>query len=313
MTSEEAKKFQEIGELDISKKEAELEKLKTEIQVMKRSPFSKPSNWIPIFVAAGGIITAIAQWQISDVQREKATLEAEKKLFAIERTLEEKQTKIDEAEKKLAASQYRQKETQLAYETLQTQTIQQQASLEDIERTIETKQQLLAQLEDTLTSHADNQATQKFIQESKVIDQKIADTVSELKTQLSTSGSLTEQELRNLVQQINSSEKPERLSAVKLLTDEYIDNAVMIGLILDLFAEPQIEELSVNGRINALFILNATAQEVWTTALRQNAESAIALMEERHSQGTAAIGPQTHAKVEKLKKHLQQITDDTEN
>ena len=69
-------------------------------------------------------------------------------------------------------------------------------------------------------------------------------------------------EVIDLVNKINAQEKPDRLSAMRVLTNDYKDSAFVIDAVLKLFGLDKIDRLSASGILNALYFLNRTNPDV---------------------------------------------------
>jgi hypothetical protein len=301
-------------ELEQRKKEAEIRKLETETAALKH-PFAKPANWIPLFVAAGGILTAIAQWQISDIRQEKAALEAERRLFEAEKALATTKQELTEQERLLAdarsaleLSQTSQAEAEEAKQRLIAEQSQAQAALSVIETKIQRRSQLLAQLDtqSSIQPELDAAATE-IARETKQLDQQIAEGISELRSQYQLSGELSEEEVQELIRRINAEERAARLSAMRVLTDDYRSSSFVIAAVLDLFDPESIEQLSASGRINALYFLRTSNPDSWSPPLKAQALSSLAQMEDRHKQGIARIGPQTRDHIDRFERFLSDL------
>ncbi len=84
-------------ELEKIKLEAEIEKIKAETIALSK-PFTKPAGWIPLFIAAGSILTVYAQWEHSSLKVKEAVFDKKQELAAMEQELgnkREEQQKIN--------------------------------------------------------------------------------------------------------------------------------------------------------------------------------------------------------------------------
>lgn len=167
---------------EIKLKQAEIDKLEAESRALSQSHFSKPSNWLPLLVAAGGIITALAQCQTSELRIQKATLKsqqealsAERAKFDLQKQLRDANKQLTNAESSLLQAKEEKDTADSQKEALEIQIIKQESRrkrqqelLARLEKQIEEKRILLAQIEQP--------------DEVKEIDRKIAETVSELKS-----------------------------------------------------------------------------------------------------------------------------------
>jgi len=75
-------------ELQEQKLRAEISKLSAETESLRKSPLLKPATWLPLLVAAAGIITALSQWQVSSIKAERKELETEKRVHVLNTKLE---------------------------------------------------------------------------------------------------------------------------------------------------------------------------------------------------------------------------------
>ncbi len=106
-------------------------------------------------------------------------------------------------------------------------------------------------------------------------------------------------ELRGLVQDLDSPDKNRRLAAGQELQNRWQASPDAISKVLGLLEPGQIEQLSDNGRINALYYMTRTALTAWTPALAQRGRSALARINEREKTGKA-VGAQTRAEMVRL-------------
>jgi hypothetical protein len=114
-------------------------------------------------------------------------------------------------------------------------------------------------------------------------------------------------QIQGLVQQINSRDRATRLTATDSLKNQYSNSSDAVSSVLDLFGSDNINALSAEGRINALFFLKNTEASAWNSDLIQRGSKAIELMEQRHQSGIAVIGQQTRQYLEEFKQHLDNI------
>ena len=104
-----------------------------------------------------------------------------------------------------------------------------------------------------------------------------------------------------LVAQMNANTADERKAAVAKLERNYRSSLQAIALVLDLFDESKVGNLSLSGVINALYFLSATDPNAWN---RQNTILAKQLVNRYQ---TKALGPQTRASLNNFEVFLQQI------
>jgi hypothetical protein len=108
-------------------------------------------------------------------------------------------------------------------------------------------------------------------------------------------------DLARQVQALNADDKAERLKAGQALQSRYLDSAEAIGLVLDLLAPTRIDQLSAEGRINALFFLARTDPKAWSPALRERGLETARRLEGRDAQGIR-LGTQTRAELDAWKR-----------
>ncbi len=70
-----------------------------------------------------------------------------------------------------------------------------------------------------------------------------------------------------LVGQLNAGDKPARLQAANVLERDYTSSPVAISLVLHLYDEDKITNLSADGMINGLYYLNRTDPAAWNGPL----------------------------------------------
>jgi chromosome segregation ATPase len=148
-----------VVDLEEEKKRAEIDKLRAEILALNR-PLLKPTALVALLVAAGGILSAVTQWQVSDFQQERAALEAERKLFEAKRELAAKQDTIQE---------------------LNLQSRQKQTLLAEIEASLAEKARLLDKIEAKLKTHPSEEVT-TLLADSRAISQQITSTISTIES-----------------------------------------------------------------------------------------------------------------------------------
>jgi hypothetical protein len=73
--------------------------------------------------------------------------------------------------------------------------------------------------------------------------------------------------------------------------------------VLDTFAEGNLESLSADGRINALYFLNRTDDSVWTDDLKRQARESISRIRSRARAGIS-IGQQTQQELNALERKV---------
>ena len=275
------------------KLEAEADKLRAEAASLRRGGWGKPSSWVPLLAAIAAIGTSIGQYQAYSIQeKETAIKEKNEALDAREKvvTAKEEESLLKERNKQL------EKRSSELTALISQYTIQMSQLKEEIKSggkellSLAEKKNLgqaaLAELETTIAERAKKT--------DSIVDSAIKRNA--------------EVELQNLVWQMNSDSKPERLAAVAKLIESYSADPVAIELSVELLTTPNLESLSSSGRINVLVFLRNTKTTAWTTKSLLGAESAIDEIRNRAEVGKAYIGPQTEEALDKLEQHLSQIS-----
>jgi len=108
----------------------------------------------------------------------------------------------------------------------------------------------------------------------------------------------------SLVMQLNNPSDVVRKSAGGQMARDYRANPAAIQLVLDTLSEEHLPSLSADGRINALYFLNASDAAAWNATHRQLAREAIARIRARRVSGTAAAGKLTMQQLDMLEKKL---------
>jgi hypothetical protein len=107
------------------------------------------------------------------------------------------------------------------------------------------------------------------------------------------------EEVRRLVQQLDSTDKATRLAAGQALQDRYTASPLAITEALAALGADRIGKLSETGRLNILFFLSRTAPLAWTPPLEATAREMLAAVHARANAG-AKIGEQTRAELHRL-------------
>lgn len=167
------------SDLENQRLQAEIEKLRAESESF-RKPFSKPSNWLPLFVAFAAILTAVGQWHISDIKSEKAALEAERRLFESEKELDVRKSQLAKVSEKLKVSRQKQDKAKLETNLLRQKAAKQRGLLTELEKKIEAKSALFAKLSQEISSDVESKRAKALIQQSEQIDREISDDLKKL-------------------------------------------------------------------------------------------------------------------------------------
>lgn len=104
-----------------------------------------------------------------------------------------------------------------------------------------------------------------------------------------------------LVAQMNASTATARKSAVAKLERDYKSSAQAISLVLDIFDQSRINNLSLSGVINGLYFLSSTDPDAWDKQSIQTANNLVAFYQAK------SLGPQTQASLNTFKAFLQKI------
>jgi len=105
---------------------------------------------------------------------------------------------------------------------------------------------------------------------------------------------------------MNEDSKTIRVHSTNSLINEFQSSSRAIEETLALFDDGSIQELSADGRINALIFLGATLPEAWNSELISVARDKIAFIEARQSQGIK-IGITTRKWISKLQDLLDSL------
>jgi len=97
-----------------------------------------------------------------------------------------------------------------------------------------------------------------------------------------------------LVKQLDGAGADERRSAVATLIRDYRNSKLAIGQILALYAPDRPQQLSGNGRVNALTFLAATNPDAWSRELVATGREVVSRV------GEAGYGPDTRAALDRL-------------
>lgn len=110
-------------------------------------------------------------------------------------------------------------------------------------------------------------------------------------------------QVSRLAEQISGGDKDRRLQALQQLKDHYARSPEAIAAVLALLAPDRIDQLSAEGRFNALWFLARTEPASWTPGLVQTGRDTTRRLRARESAGVA-IGQQTSSELAALERML---------
>ncbi|WP_321414717.1 hypothetical protein [uncultured Desulfobacter sp.] len=273
------------------KLEAEAEKLRAEASSLRKGGWSKPSSWVPLLVAIAAIGTSIGQYQVSSFKEKEAALDAREKVVEAK----EEESQLKDRNKKL------EKRANELTEYI-SQATTQMSQLQDEIRTA--NNELLA------VAEKKNIGPEKIAELERSIEKRTKKAESIV---ASAKKRNAEVELQNLVWQMNSEFKPDRLAAVAKLIESHSDSQAAVEYAVELITMPQLESLSASGRINVLVFLRNTKPIAWNKELLSGVDAAIDEIKNRAETGNAYIGPQTEEAINKLQRHVNEITHNKAN
>ena len=276
-----------LEEKEKEKLEAEADKLRAEAASLRKGGWSRPSSWIPLLAAITAIGTSVGQYQASSLKEKEAALEAREKVVSAK----EEESKLKDKNKELEK-----RANELT--TLISQYTAQMSQLEN----------------EMLSANAEllSLAGEKNLGETKIaeLEKSIADRTKKAQSIVASAKTRSaEIELQNLVRQMNSHSKPERLEAVAKLIESYNADKTATELSIEMLTMPQLESLSASGRINVLVFLRNTKPQAWSQDLLNSAEASIDEIKLRAEVGKTYIGPQTEDALKKLELHLRQVSN----
>jgi len=260
----------------------EVEKLKAEVQHLRRPLLANPSTW----VAGGSALAALfgigLQYLSSQAKIEQADLKLQKAAAQIadaDKALQEKDLAIKQRNDALADLERRQLE---------------------VERQIADKQKALAGLLEAATKGADGGTdTARAVQQ--VIE-------SAQRTLSATRAGIEADRIATLVAQMNDTSAEVRKAATARLEHDHAANPIAVGLVLDTLSEQNLSSLSASGRINALYFLNQSDLAAWRDEHKKLAGEAITRLRARAANGSVVVGPQTSEALGKLERRLDHPT-----
>lgn len=253
----------------IQKQELELQTLKGEIEYLKqfsdkvveRDDLTKRRNFVQYLATVAHSEESRSRWDKYFAIVDKAAKEQE----AIERELSEKSAAAEAEEQRVSELQNK----------LMAAIENKSNDLDKIEAQLQMAKDKLRSIDSAiLAKSAEREA---LIQSAK----------------LSNEPSTRRNEISELVTDMNSPERSERLLAVNKLIEKYRSNPLAVDLSLNSLSPPLLDDLSPSGRINVMVFLRNTSKAAWTNDDIERGNEIIALMRQRHEQGIAYIGPQT--------------------
>lgn len=278
-------------EIELKKYQVEIEKLNIEIDQLRR-PFSRPLNWVPMVLAVGGIVSAVAQYQKSSLDYERSAFKLEKQAADTKEKLETMKEKVEAAQAALFDANQVKIETKKSTDILRAKQSKLQAALSKLNTQIADGRLEVASLEKKISNSDTGD-------ELKEISQKITNILENEQNIIDETMSFQIERLDMLVVGINDGNSTTRNNSTIALINEFQSSKSATKEVLSLFDEGAIEELSADGRINALAFLGATKPEAWTPVFLALAKKKIALIKERQNLGKG-IGTITRKQITKL-------------
>jgi len=277
---------------------AEIEKLNIEIDALRR-PFSRPLNWVPLLLAAVGIFSAFTQFQHSSVVSERSAFKLEQQKIETEKILAQKTEQLSQKQSELNEANQEKISTEKSTKALRVEQAKLQAALAELNIKITQSKEAAASLDAQLVSdNAD--------QEVKELSQQVSDRLEVAKTSLDETVKQQVERITRLIIGMNEDSKTIRVHSTNSLINEFQSSSRAIEETLALFDDGSIQELSADGRINALIFLGATLPEAWNSELISVARDKIAFIEARQSQGIK-IGITTRKWISKLQDLLDSL------
>jgi len=144
------------------------------------------------------------------------------------------------------------------------------------------------------------------------INKQIASVVNERlqiikRSQLDHKTVSTKDKIHDLVNQMNSDIKAERISAVATLIHQYGAYRLTIDTALDQLSGDKLNALSASGKINVLVFLRNTSTEAWDRVLVDKANAALKSIREMADNNGISIGPQTNDALQKLDEFIRKL------
>lgn len=107
--------------------------------------------------------------------------------------------------------------------------------------------------------------------------------------------------VERLLARINDPDRKKRRRAVYELAYFHADDPLIIERLLNMLVADNDQELSVEGRINAMHILLETSTDTWSSELIALGQSTLERIKDRY---LASAGPQTREYIERLTEHI---------
>ncbi len=276
------------NDIELKKCQVEIEKLNIEVDQMRR-PLSRPLNWVPMVLAVGGILSAVAQYQKSSLDYERSAFQLERQAVETQEKLEAMQKKVELAETALRNANEEKLATKKSTDILRAEQSKLQTALERLNEQISVGRREIASLET------------KFIgpegdEELKQLAGKFDEILENEQTIINQTMSSQRKRLDALVVGINDVNAETREIATLALINEFQSSEKATREILSLFDQGAIEELSIDGRNNALAFLVATNPDAWTPSLLARAKDKISLVKQRKEAGFG-VGTSTRKQI----------------
>ncbi len=277
---------------------AEIEKLNIEIDALKR-PFSRPLNWAPMLVAVVAVYSAFNQHQNSELATKASALKLERQEFNAEKNLAQKSKELKEKQNELDNANQQKVAAENSINNLRNEQVRLQATLSDLKIQIDESKIVTAELDARLSTDQADQAAKELVQE-------VSDGLDVVQASLNETIKQQSERITRLILGMNEDSETIRIFSTNSLINEFQSSSLAIQETLALFDKGAIEELSANGRINALIFLSSTLPEAWDVNLAKIAREKIAFMEARQSQGVR-IGSKTRKYISALEKLLDEL------
>lgn len=284
--------------LEERKHQVEIEKLNIEIDALRR-PFSRPSNWVPVLVAAAAVYGAFNQYQNSELAIKASTLKLERQEFNAEKNLAQKAKELEEKQVELEKANEKKKDAEKSIQTLRDEQVKLLTTLNELNANIDESKKATAKLDAQFTSDSVDPKAKEIIQGLSVeLDNLSASLDKTIKEQ--------SERITRLISGMNEDSRTIRVHSTNSLINEFQSSPTAIMQTLALFDSGAIEELSADGRINALIFLGETRSEAWNADLIKIAREKITFIEARQSQGIK-IGPTTRKRIIALEELLDSL------
>jgi chromosome segregation ATPase len=258
----------------------EVEKLKAEVQNLRRPVMLTPATWVSVLSVLAAVVGIGVQWQRSNVESERAQL-----------TLRESEFKRSQVQAELAEVERRKSGVEAALASLQGALDASEQRYRDVLSLTEATEKQLAELGRQLAAtRAAPEAERAVETAQQSIQQARFD--------------LGRERIAALIVQANADSADVRKAATQQLVREYGKSTLAIDMVIEQFDDSQVARLSPSGRINLLVFLFESDTAAWTDAQKAAALAAIARARSRAASGVAAIGAQTDEQLRRLEAKL---------